>query len=133
GVGVEHHDGGSAGMVEAGRERRLMAEVSCQINEPDPRVAFGEPLQNRRRGVGGAVIDQHQLEVQPFERGAHAAVELLDGSLFVVYGGDHAQQSEHPPAVGQLVGARATHTYSPDPMCGMYPTSSISWTQPVST
>ena len=89
-VGVEHHHGVALGVVEAGGERRLVPEVARQVDDADARVGPGEAIEQHRRTVARAVVDQHQLEWEPLERRAHARVELLDRRLLVVDGGDDA-------------------------------------------
>ena len=107
-VGVEHHHGVAAGVVQAGRERGLVAEVARQVDDAHPRVALGQPLEHRRRAVAGAVVDQHQLERKSLQRGADARVELLDRRLLVVDGRDDAHQVERPGV--RLRGGRGTRS-----------------------
>ena len=83
-VGVEHHDRVAAGVVEPRGQRRLVAEVARQLHDTHARVTVGEALEQHRRAVAGAVVDQHELEPQPLERRADARVELLDRLLLVV-------------------------------------------------
>jgi hypothetical protein len=96
-VGVDHHDDVAAGVVEPGGDRRLVAEVAGEGDDPDPRVLPREPLQQLRRAVGGAVVDEDQLEGKALERGNHAAVELVERLDFVEDGRGNAQQPERPP------------------------------------
>ena len=85
-------------MVQAGGQRGLVAEVARQVDDPHARIARGQPLEHQRRAVGGAVVDQHQLERQALERGADAGVELLDRPLLVVDRRDDADQLENARA-----------------------------------
>ena len=84
-VGVEHHDRVAAGMVETGGQRGLMAEVARQLNQAHAGIVRGELAELGLGAVGRAVIDEHELELEPVERAAHARVELLDRGLLVVH------------------------------------------------
>ena len=93
-VGVEHHDRVAAGVVESGGQRRLVPEVARQEDDPHAGIVVGEPLERRRRAVARAVVDEHELELQPLERRAHPRVELVDRRLLVVDGRDDAEQRQ---------------------------------------
>ena len=64
-IGVHHHHGVALGVIEAGRQRGLMAEVARQEDDADPRVGLGQTLEDGRRAVGRAVVDEHELESMP--------------------------------------------------------------------
>ena len=98
-VGVEHHDRVATRMVEAGGERRLMPEIARELNDADSRVGRRELVELGVGGVGGAVVDEHDLEPEPVERGAYARVELLDRRFLVVHGRDDAEQLERSALV----------------------------------
>ena len=116
-VGIEHHDRLTLSMVEPGGERGLMAEVAREENQAHARVARGEPVQGRGGAVGGAVVDEHQLEVQPLQRATHPPVELVDRRLLVVDGRDDAEQLDaartavvfRRDAHGVMVGPARSH------------------------
>ena len=56
-VGVEHRDGVAARVLEAGGERRLVAEVAREVDDAQARVARGE----RGRGCSGVLSRQPSL------------------------------------------------------------------------
>ena len=93
-IGVEHHDGVAAGVVEAGGERRLVAEVPRQVDDAHPRVVRGQRLELHRGAVGGPVVDEDELEGQRVQGRAHARVELLDRGVLVVDGRHDADQRQ---------------------------------------
>jgi hypothetical protein len=56
------------------------------------RVGRGDAVEQLGRGVGGAVVDEHQLDLVVGDGGERARDELLDELLLVVDGRDDAQQ-----------------------------------------
>jgi hypothetical protein len=56
------------------------------------RIGGGDLIEQLRRAVGGAVVDEHQLEVQPGYGRAGTRDELLDELLLVVDGSHDAEQ-----------------------------------------
>ena len=112
-VGVEHHDGIARGVVEAGGQRRLVAEVARQVDDAHARVGGRDAVERLRRAVGRAVVDEHELEREPVERAADARVELVDRRLLVVDRCDDAQQLER--AVLGRRGARGAPFIVADP------------------
>ncbi len=74
-------------MLQAGRERGLVAEVTREMDYPYARVGGGQAVEQRGRRVGAAVVDQHQLERVVGDGGAGALDERLDELLLVVDGG----------------------------------------------
>ncbi len=79
-------------MLKAGRQGRLMTEVARQMDDAHPGVGAGDPVEQLRRAVLGAVVDQHQLEVVVGNGRRGPGDELLDELLLVVDGSDYAQQ-----------------------------------------
>ncbi len=63
-VAVHHHHGAALGVVEPGGHGRLVAEVPAQGDHADPRVEALEVAEDRGRGVGAPVVDEHDLERQ---------------------------------------------------------------------
>jgi hypothetical protein len=70
-VGVHHHHGVARRVVEARRQRGLVAEVARELDDLHAVVAVGELAQDGRRGVRRAVVDHDELERQVAQRGAH--------------------------------------------------------------
>ena len=85
---MHQHDVVAAGVVEPGRHRDLHPEVARELDEHDALLARRELLDDRRRAVAGAVVDEDQLVRDALERRLHAAVELRQSVLFVE-DGDH--------------------------------------------
>ena len=50
------------GVVKAGGERGLVAEVAGQMDHADAGVALGDVVEHERGAVGGPVVDQDELE-----------------------------------------------------------------------
>ena len=91
-VGVDHRDGVADGVLEAGGQRRLVAEVAREVHDAHARVGGGEPVEDLGRAVGAAVVDDDQLEVEARDGRGRAREEHLDELLLVVDRRDHAQQ-----------------------------------------
>ena len=108
-VGVDHRHGVPGGVLEARRERGLVAEVARQVDHPHARVPVGDAVEDLGAGVGAAVVDEHQLVLEVGDGRTGAVHELLDELLLVVDGGHHAQQRGGPEwSVGHLgLGRRA--------------------------
>jgi hypothetical protein len=62
-VGVELHRPRLGGVLEAGREGRLLAEVPRERQVLDPLVGRGQRPDPFEGGVGGAVVDEDHLDV----------------------------------------------------------------------
>ena len=91
-IGVDHRHHVPHGVLEAGGERGLVAEVAREVDHPHAGVLGGHAIQQLGGGVGGAVVDEQQLEGVVRDGGARAAHEALDELLLVVDGGDYAEQ-----------------------------------------
>ena len=63
-VGVDHRDDVAGGVLQAGGERGLVAEVAGEMDHAHARVGGGELVEQLGRAVGGAVVDEHELEVR---------------------------------------------------------------------
>ena len=59
------HDGVALRVVRAGRDRDLVPEVAREVDHLDARVRGVQLAHDLRRAVAAAVVDQHQLPVQP--------------------------------------------------------------------
>ena len=81
---------GAARVVEAGGERRLLAEIAAERDHRDFGARALQHRQQFRRAVRGAVIDIDDLPAQPdaSHDGNEAALEFLDHLDFVVGGHD---------------------------------------------
>ncbi len=86
-VGVDHRHHIAGRVLQAGRERGLVAEVSREMNDSYARVGGGQAVEQRGRRVGAAVVDEHQLERVVGDGSAGALDERLDELLLVVDGG----------------------------------------------
>ena len=87
-------------MLEARGERRLVAEVARQVDHAHARVGVGDAVEQLGRAVGGAVVDEHQLERVVGDRGDRAGDELLDQLLLVVDGRHDAEQGGGARSLG---------------------------------
>src|SRR3954451_20109409 len=91
-VAVEHHDHVTAGVLEPGGQRRLVAEVAGEADDLHPRVA----RRGGRHRVAGAVlrtvVDEDQLVVEVAERVVDAPGERGDRVLLLIHRGHHAEQ-----------------------------------------
>ena len=56
------------------------------------RIGGGDPVEQLGRAVGGAVVDEHQLEVEVGDGRDGARDELLDELLLVEDGGDDDEE-----------------------------------------
>ena len=63
--------------------RRVLAEVALEADRPNARVARVQALERGERAVGGAVVDEHELERPAVDGGDGALVELLDRPFLV--------------------------------------------------
>ena len=90
-VAVDRDDDLSLRLLEAGLQRRRLAEVPPQPDDADAVVRGVQPGQRRERAVGGAVVDEDDLPglVERVERRGQLVVEERDAPLLVVHGDDH--------------------------------------------
>jgi hypothetical protein len=94
-VGVELHRPRLGGVLEPGRERRLLAEVARKRQVLDPLVGRCQRLDPFEGGVGGAVVDEDHPDVAvAFQLAGDPLVGQLDRLGLVVAG--------HHRADGQL-------------------------------
>ena len=64
-VDVDRDQDVAPGMVDAGGEGGLLAEVARQVDDPDAPVAGAAVEQAGERVVARAVVHEHDLEAQP--------------------------------------------------------------------
>ena len=78
------------GRVEPGAERRGLAEVPAEPHAAHPRVGLGQHTDLLPRAVGGAVVDEHDVEViSPGLRdGVELGMELCEALVLVECGDD---------------------------------------------
>ena len=82
------------GLVEAGDERRRLAEVPAQSNDADVARGAVEPRQSGERPIGRAVVDEDRFSghVEGLEHRTELVIEQGDAPLLVVHrddDGDH--------------------------------------------
>jgi hypothetical protein len=93
-VAIHRHDDVAAGMVHARHHRRGLPVVAPEMHDGNAPVAASQIIQQGRRTIGAAVVDQHQFP-GPAELGhgrAHLLVQRGDVLLFVVDGHRNGQQ-----------------------------------------
>ena len=92
-VGVHDHDGAPARVVEAGRDRHLLAEIAAERHRADPRLRGVAGANRRKRIVLAAVIDEHDLPGRgdPLEDRHQPIAEGLDVGAFVEDRDDDAE------------------------------------------
>ena len=73
-------------VIEAGRQRRGLAEVAAQLHDHHAAIDRGNLLQHPEGIVAAAVVDEHQLErlARSFHHHLQAVVELGDVLFLVV-------------------------------------------------
>jgi hypothetical protein len=91
-VGVNHRHDVTGGMLEAGGECGLVAEVAREVDHSDARIGGGESVEQLGCAVGRAVVDDHELEVVVGDGREGARDELLDELLLVVDGSYDGEQ-----------------------------------------
>jgi hypothetical protein len=108
-VGVELHHPVIAGVLEAGRERRLQPEVAREGQIGDAWVGAGERLDPVESPVAGAVIDEQQLDiVVAAQLGGDALVGEVDtiGLVAAGHDGGDADRLDAAGAAGDQGGLR---------------------------
>jgi len=81
-------------MVERGRQRGLVPEVSRQRDHDDPRITRRGCFQDLQGAVRAAVIDQHDFVRPPgdaFQYCAGAAQKFRQNTLLVIERDSHGQ------------------------------------------
>ena len=79
-VAVHEQHGAEAGMIEAGEQRRLLAEIARQRDDLDIEAVGGEPARDGERGVAAAVVDIDHLGRQAARR-LQAAGDVDDAPM----------------------------------------------------
>ena len=90
-------------MVEARRDRGLVAEVARQRDDPHAAVVARDLGEDLRRRVRRAVVDDDQLPRQAVDGRADALVERARRPLLVEHRRDDAQQGQMPVGHGVIV------------------------------
>ena len=67
-VAVHEQDGAETGMIEAGRERRFLAEIARQRDDLKIDRGGRERPRHRKGGVAAAVVHIHDLDHEPARR-----------------------------------------------------------------
>lgn len=62
-IAVHQDHGVPVGVMQAGAQRDLMAEIANQSDIADAAIGCREPLDFRQGAVGGAVIDEYDLPI----------------------------------------------------------------------
>ncbi len=97
-VAVDEQDGAEPGVVEAGQERRLLAEIARQRHHLDVERGGRQRARDGQRVVGAAVVDIDDFAGEPARRGKllrhldQAGVHARQRSGFVV-GRNHDRQA----------------------------------------
>ena len=99
-VGVEERQPGPAGPLEGQVARRRGARVLGCADDDHPRIGGGQPLEDRRRPVGRAVVHDDALE-GGLAVGEHRPEGALDRAGGVPAGNDDAQLG--PGSVGRAI------------------------------
>jgi hypothetical protein len=99
-VGVHHHHGLPAGVVQAGGDGHLVPEVAGQGQHAVARLAGGQLAEEGGRFVARAVVDEHHLPGLPHrgdsgQQRAQPPVQLRDHRLLVEDGDDQGQRRRH--------------------------------------
>src|SRR5262249_25882098 len=86
-IRIERNDDAAFRMVDSRRERRRLAEVPPQMNDPDVRL-FRKIVENRARAVGGTIVDEDEFErtAPGGQRVFKLVVELAERIRFVENG-----------------------------------------------
>ena len=94
-VGIHQHNGVAARAGQAGLDRRLVAEVSGQMDHAHTRVLSRQSVQHLGTVVGAAVVNKKDLVVGAAggQRLGEAAVQGEQDPRLVVYRQHHADQS----------------------------------------
>ena len=110
-VDVHRDQDVAPGVVDAGGERGLLAEVARQVDHPDAAVARAAVEQVGERVVARAVVHEHDLEAQAgaLEERLDRRQEDVDQLLLVEHRHDQRQQRIGRPAraLRRRAGARA--------------------------
>ncbi len=82
--------------------RRVLPEVALEAHRANAPVAAVQALERRKGAVGGAVVDEDQLERARagIEHGDGPAIELLDGAGLVVERDDYREIGRRELGVG---------------------------------
>src|SRR5262245_22571554 len=93
-VAVERNDQVAAGGGKTGAQRRRLAEVSVQLNDPETGLLCRQLAQLLQGAVGAAVIDEDDLERTAERRhdGADFGEQRRDVARFIVGGDDDRQR-----------------------------------------
>jgi len=85
-VAVHGDDVLALGMIEAGRQRRGLAEIPAQFYHNDAAVDGGYFLQQVEGLIAAAIVDKHQLEgiARRFHHGLQPVIKLGDALLLIV-------------------------------------------------
>ncbi len=96
-VAIGRHDEGSAGVLEAGSERRGLTEVAAEADHPNARVLRLDRAQQREGIVLTSVVDHDDLErpAVAFQRRYQLAVELTDVGRLVPHRYDDRDLRTH--------------------------------------
>ena len=91
-VGVHHHRRVAPRAVEPGGQRGLVAERAREVHDAQPGILGRQLVEQLRRPVGRAVVDDDQLIRDPGERRADPPVELAGDLPLVEHRRDDAEQ-----------------------------------------
>ena len=92
-VGIDDDDRIGVGMVEAGGERELLAEIARQLQRRHARIGLAQRAHDRVGIVAAAVVDVEHfaVEIEPVEHGGKTRVEIAQALALVVRGHDDGE------------------------------------------
>ena len=103
-VAVDRDDDIALGLRKPGSERRRLAEVAAQPDDPHVVRAGMQLHQGRERPVGGPVVDEDRLPVRAdaLKRAAQLVEQQGDAPLLVVDGDDDGDHGSEPTAAASV-------------------------------
>ena len=116
-VAVHEQHGAKAGVIETGKQRRLLAEIARQRDDLDVEPSAGRAARDCQRVIAAAVVDIDDLGDEPAgclrapRDLADPLVQRRQAACLVVDGNDDGQASVRPPARPRQ-GTRSARTHA---------------------
>ena len=111
-VAVHEQDGAEAGVIEARRQRRLLAEIARQRDHLEIDRGGRQRPRDRQRGVAAAVVHIHDLDHEPVGR-AQAPRHLDDAAMQGIEPGRLVVDRNHDREPGLDPGPRPGRNLGP--------------------